>query len=75
MNYGTSGAQVAALRALITRHRDLGTSIISVQEYKAIFAGDLGPEFLICLGAFRGAGTGAVSNMIALRKAVFEWEE
>ena len=63
------------MRALLTGHRELGTAIISVQEFKAIYAGDLGPEFLIFLGAFRGYGAGAVSNMIALRKAVFEWEE
>ena len=75
VNYGTSGAQVDALRALLTRHRELGAAIISVQEFKAIYAGDPGPEFLIFLGAFRGYGAGAVSNMIALRKAVFEWDE
>ena len=75
MNYGVSGAQVRALRELVRLHRDRGTSIISVQEYHARFAGDLGPEFLIFLGAFRGDGAGAVSNMIALRKGVFEWAE
>jgi len=53
VNFGTSGAQVDALRVLFTRHRELGTAIISVQEFKAIYAGDLGPEFLVFLGAFR----------------------
>ena len=52
-----------------------GTSIISVHEYTARFVGDLGFEFLVFLGAFRGDGVTGLSNVIALRRGVFEWGE
>ena len=73
VNYGVSGAQVDALRELLACHWEHGTAIISVQEFKIACVSDFSPKYLLLLGAIRGQGAGAVCNLIAVRKDVFEW--
>ena len=73
VNYGVSGAQVDALRELLACHCEHGTAIISVQEFKIACVSDFSPKYLLLLGAIRGQGAGAVCNLIAVRKDVFEW--
>jgi len=75
VNYGVSGAQVAALSELLASHCAYGTAIISVQEFKVSCVSDFGPDYLLVLGAIRGHGAGAVCNVIAVRKDVFEWAD